>query len=75
MKDISLSLLIFLSLSFNANTESEIDPNFLIGGKWCGETEVSGGQICIEFLNMKAYLTTKDTPFIPALEYPVLKRD
>ena len=75
MKNISLSLLIFLLLSCNFNTESEIDPDFLIGGKWCGETEVSGGEICIEFLNMKAYLTTKDTPFIPALEYLVLKRD
>ena len=75
MKNISLSLLIFLLLSCNANSESEIDPNFLIGGKWCGETEVSGGEIYIEFLNMKAYLTTKDIPFIPALEYLVLKRD
>ena len=75
MKNISLSLLIFLLLSCNFNTESEIDPDFLIGGRWCGETEVSGGEICIEFMNTKAYLTTKNAPFNNALDYLVLKRD
>ncbi len=75
MKNILLALLIFLSLSCNTNKESGIDPDFLIGGKWCGETEVSGGEICIEFLNTKAYLTTKDKPFSNALDYLVLKRD
>ena len=75
MKNILLALLIFLLLSCNANRQSEIDPNFLIGGRWCGETEVSGGEICIEFLNTKAYLTTKNAPFNNALDYLVLKRD
>ena len=75
MKNILVAFLFFVLLSCNANGESEIDPNFLIGGKWCGETEVSGGEICIEFLNEKAYLTTKDAPFNNALDYLVLKRD
>ena len=75
IKNILLALLIFLSLSCNTNKESEIDPDFLIGGKWCGETEVSGGEICIKFLNTKAYIITKDKPFSNSLDYLVLKRD
>tara|TARA_B100000767_G_scaffold193716_1_gene180840 strand:+ start:770 stop:1132 length:363 start_codon:yes stop_codon:yes gene_type:complete len=75
MKNILFVLLIFLLFSCDVNRESEIDPDFLIGGKWCGETEVSGGEICIEFLNTKAYLTTKNAPFNNALDYLVLKRD
>ena len=75
MKNILLVLLIFLLLNCNTNRESEIDPDFLIGGRWCGETEVSGGEICIEFLNTKAYLTTKNAPFNNALDYLVLKRE
>ena len=75
MKNILLVLLIFLLLNCNTNRESEIDPDFLIGGRWCGETEVSGGEICIEFMNTKAYLTTKNAPFNNALDYLVLKRD
>jgi hypothetical protein len=75
MKNILLALLIFLLLSCNTKRESEIDLDFLIGGRWFGETEVSGGEICIEFLNTKAYLTTKNAPFNNALDYLVLKRE
>ena len=74
-KNILLALLIFLLFSCNVNRESEIDPDFLIGGKWFGENEVSGGEICVEFLNTKVYLTTKNATFNNALDYLVLKRD
>jgi|TARA_B110000285_G_C15141887_1_gene631366 hypothetical protein len=64
-----------LLLCCNSNAENKIDLNFLIGGQWCGESELAGGEICIEFLNTKAYLKVKGQRFYNPLDYIIIKRD
>ena len=49
----SLAIYIFL-ISFNScNSKIDLD-NYLQGGVWCGYSELSGGEICIEFLEKDA---------------------
>ena len=54
----SLAISIFL-ISFNScNSRINLD-NYLQGGVWCGYSELSEGEICIEFLEKDAYLKVK----------------
>ncbi|MDA9811952.1 hypothetical protein N9C07_07040 [Flavobacteriaceae bacterium] len=75
MKNGLLFLSIILILGCNSLTKSKIDANFLIGGEWCGESELAGGQICLEFMESKAYLTVKREKFYNPLDYTILKID
>ena len=72
MKNGLLFLSIILILGCNSLTKSKIDANFLIGGEWCGESELAGGQICLEFMESKAYLTVKREKFYNPLDYTIM---
>ena len=49
--------------------------NYLQGGVWCGYSELSGGELCIEFLEANAYLKVKNELFFNPLPYVITKID
>ena len=53
MKNGLLFLSIILILGCNSLTKSKIDANFLIGGEWCGESELAGGRFVWNLWNQK----------------------
>lgn len=75
MKYIFSSLAVLLFLSCNSGDKIKLEPNFLIGGEWCGISELAGGQICLEFLDQKAYLRVKNEKFYNPLDYIIHEID
>ena len=65
---LTISLLFFVLTSCSP----KIDLNsYLQGGVWCGYSELSGGELCIEFLENEAYLKVKKELFFNSLPYKV----
>ena len=50
-----LTIFIFLIVFCSCNPKIDLN-NYLQGGVWCGYSELSEGEICIEFLEKDAYL-------------------
>ncbi len=61
--------LLFLTF-YSCNTKIDLN-NYLQGGVWCGYSELSGGELCIEFLKTEAYLKVKRERFFNPIPYVV----
>ena len=73
MKYTFVTTLLFLTVvSCNSKIVSE---NFLQGGVWCGYSKLSGGELCLQFLETEAYLTVKNERFFNPIPYVVTKID
>ena len=69
-----LTIFIFLIAFCSCNPKIDLN-NYLQGGVWCGYSELSEGEICIEFLEKDAYLKVKRERFINPIPYVVHKID
>jgi hypothetical protein len=70
----SLAISVFLITFCSCNPKIDLN-NYLQGGVWCGYSELSEGEICIEFLEKDAYLKVKRERFINSIPYVVHKID
>ena len=67
---IALTFLTTVSCSSKINLK-----NYLQGGMWCGYSELSEGELCIEFMGKDAYLKVKNEFFFNPLPYVIRKID
>ena len=67
---LTITLLFFVLISCRPKIDLN---NFLQGGVWCGYSELTGGELCIEFLENEAYLKVKKELFFNSLPYEVRK--
>lgn len=73
MKYYLTTILLFFAL---ISCSPKIDlNNYLQGGVWCGYSELSKGELCVEFLEKEAYLKVKRERFFNPLPYKVRKID
>ena len=73
MKYYLTTILLFFAL---ISCSPKIDlNNYLQGGVWCGYSELSKGELCVEFLEKEAYLKVKRERFFNPLPYEVRKID
>lgn len=71
-----LKLIIGLTCLALVSCSPKIDlKNYLQGGVWCGHSELSGGELCIEFMESNAYLKVKNELFFNPLPYVITKID
>jgi hypothetical protein len=61
---------LLIIVSCDSTSKTNLD-GFLIGGEWCGESELAGGEICLQFLDSKAYLTDKGVRYYNPLDYEI----
>ena len=62
----SLTITLLFSVLISCSPKIDLN-NYLQGGVWCGYSELSGGKLCIEFLENEAYLKVKRELFFNSL--------
>ena len=68
----SLTITLLFSVLMSCSPKIDLN-NYLQGGVWWGYSELSGGELCIEFLENEAYLKVKRERFFNPLPYEVLE--
>ena len=73
MKNFIAIIFLFITV-ISCNPKIDLN-NYLKGGVWCGYSELSGGELCLEFLETEAYLKVKRERFFNPIPYVVSKID
>ena len=69
-----IAFILLFIVSCDSTSKTDLD-GFLVGGEWCGESELAGGEICLQFLESKAYLTDKGVRYYNPLDYEISNID